>query len=650
MGILNIGTQALQANLMALQTIGNNIANVNTPGYSRETTVLQAVPGQYTGGGYVGQGVAVQTIQRNYDTFLGTQATLASSVSASDTARSNQMQSLEGLFSGGTSDVGQSISTMLNSFSDVASAPADLTSRTVALTNANETAARIRELSTNIDDLQSGVKQQVAQDITNINTIANNIAQVNADIARAQGAGQPPNSLLDQRDQLIANLNKLVKTTQIPASDGTVSVFVGGSQALVLGTKVSPLAATTDAYSDPTKSALAINQSGTLVPLDSTTLGGGELAGLLQFQNVDLNSARDMLGRLTVATTTAVNNQQALGLDMNGNPGTNLFSPTTFGTLNVLPASANTSGASLGLSISDVTKFEPSDYQVNFTSATTGSVTRLSDGVITAFPQTPATTAPILATVDGLNISLGATSPAPAAGDSFELKPFSTAASNVQTEFSTPRSLAVASPIAVSAGTTNQGSLTVSSLTAQNLATPIDNFSVNFSVTAGVATYNIVDNSTTPASTVVTGQPYVPGTAITYAPTGVAGFSLTLTGAPANNDTMTVAPNPYPSTDGGNATAIANLRDTPMFDGAALTDGYAAAIGQIGAVAQSASYSAQVSSGLASSAQSASSAVSGVNLDEEAANLLQYQQAYQASSKMIQIAQTIFTSLIQDLQ
>ena len=162
-------------------------------------------------------------------------------------------------------------------------------------------------------------------------------------------------------------------------------------------------------------------------------------------------------------------------------------------------------------------------------------------------------------------------------------------------------------------------------------------------------TYNIVDNTTSPASTVVSGQPYVPGQAITYAPPGVAGFSLTLTGAPANGDSMTVEPNPYTAQDGGNATAIMNLRDVPMFDGAALTDGYAAAIAQIGITSQSANYSAQVSTNLATNASSAATAVSGVNLDDEAAKLLQYQQAYQASSKMIQIAQTIFDSLITGL-
>ena len=343
-----------------------------------------------------------------------------------------------------------------------------------------------------------------------------------------------------------------------------------------------------------------------------------------------------------------MNNQHQLGLDMNGNPGGNLFTPTTFGTQNILPrTSGNTGTGTLGLSISDLTKFVPSDYQVDFSSATSGTINRISDGVVTAFPQTPPATAPALATVDGLNINL--TGGTPAAGDSYLIKPFNTSASNVQAEFSSPRSLAVASPIAVNAASTNQGSLTVSNLTAQNLATPSDNYSINFTVSGTGTTYDVVDTTTSPSTTVLSAQPYVPGQAISYAPPGVAGFSLTLTGSPSNGDSMTVGPNPYTAQDGGNATALMNLRDVPMFDGAALTDGYAAAIAQLGIRSQSANYSAQVSTNLATTASSASSAVSGVNLDEEAAKLLQYQQAYQASSKMIQIAQSIFESLIQGL-
>jgi flagellar hook-associated protein 1 FlgK len=236
---------------------------------------------------------------------------------------------------------------------------------------------------------------------------------------------------------------------------------------------------------------------------------------------------------------------------------------------------------------------------------------------------------------------------AAAAGDRFLIKPFSTAANAINSEFSSSRALAVASPVAVAAASTNSGSLTINSLIAKNFATPIDNYSIKFTVAAGVTTYDIVDNTT--ATTVAAAQPYVSGQAITYAPAGVAGWSLTLTGAPADQDSLIVKPNPYPSLSGGNATAMMDLRDKPMFDGANLTDGYAGLIAQLGIRSQSAQYTAQVSTNLASTAEKDRAGVSGVNLDEEAAKLLQYQQAYQASAKMIQISQSIFDTLIQGM-
>ena len=664
MGIMNIGVQALQANQMALTTAGNNIANVNTVGYSRQKVILQTVPGQFTGGGYIGKGVAVQTIQRNYSEFLTRQANIAGATSASDTTRSDYLKQLGDIFQGGTTGLGASINDMLNAFSDVASAPTDLTARTVVLTRVDETARRMRAASQNLDDLQNGITQSLKEKVNSINTLATNIAQVNEQISRAQGNGQPPNDLLDHRDELIHQLNQLVQTTTIPADDGTLTVFIGGSQSLVLGVDVAKLSIVKDDFGDPLQSKLAITRNGQTVPMDENVLGGGEVPGLLRFQNTDLVEGRNLLGRLTLAVTTSMNDQHKLGLDLDGNVGTDIFTPTTFGTANVMvpiaPAKLNTGTSSVTLSISDTTKFQASDYELNFTSSTGGTVTRRSDGIVTAFDfgtGVPAAdpTAPVPGTVvvDGVAITEAAPGSA-AAGDRILLKPFSTSASNVAREFASPRALAVSSPVAVTLSTSNHGTLAVGGIVAKTLATtagaPLDNFSINFSVAAGVVTYDIVDNTT--ATTVVSAAPFVSGQPIDYPNPSVAGtpgFTVTLSGLPANADSVTVKQNAYASLSGGNATAMMNLRDVAMFDGAALTDGYAGLISQIGIRAQSANYSATVSGTIATNAEKDRAGLSGVNLDEEAAKLLQYQQAYQASAKMIQIAQNIFDTLIQGL-
>jgi flagellar hook-associated protein 1 len=652
-GLLNVGTRALQANQTALQTAGNNIANVNTPGYSRQSVVVQTVQGQFSGGGYIGKGVEVVTIKRDLSTFLTTQAALAGATQAGDAARADKLKQLEGIFEGGANGLGAAVSEMMNAFSDVASAPTDLTARTVVLTRVDETAKRLNAASARIEDLQQNVAQELEQKVSAVNVLAKSIAAVNEQIARAQGSGQTPNDLLDQREQLVRDLNQYVRTTSIAADDGTVGIFLGGSQALVLGNTVAPLSVGTDDFSDPLKSKLMITRSGQSVPLDEQMLGGGELTGLLKFQNEDLVEGRNLLGRLTLAITTSVNNQHALGLDLDGNTGVNLFNQATFGPANVLPlSSGNSSAYSLNISISDVSQFAASDYEVNFRSPTDGTITRTSDGKPINFSYTAATGTFLFQTAadpqvgpytgtsfDGLSLSAPATTTV-ANGDRFLLKPFSTVAGNVSREFSSPRALAVASPVAASAGVTNTGSLVLGKLQAKQ-SDP--NLTATVTLTFnGAGTFDVAGTGTGNP----TGVSYTPGQAISY-----NGWSLTLQGAPKPGDTFTIQaqPNTYRNLNAGNADAMWELSSQATFDGAALTDGYASLIAQIGIRAQSANYAAEVSDSIASNLEKDRTSVSGVNLDEEAAKLLQYQQAYQASAKMIQIAQSIFDTLIQTL-
>lgn len=637
-GLLSVGTRALQANQVALQTAGNNIANVNTPGYSRQTVVLQTVEGQFTGGGYIGKGVELQTIQRNYSAFLTRQSTLASATLAADSTRVDKLTQLEDIFGGGSNGLGAAISDMLNAFSDVASAPTDLTARTVVLTQVDETAARMRASSQRLDELQQGVTQELTQDVSTINSLAKNIASVNELIARAQGSGQPPNDLLDRRDQLVRDLNQYVQTTSIAADDGSVNIFIGGSQPLVMGSTASTVSLVADDFGIP-QQKLAINRNGQSITLDENTLGGGEVSGLLRFQNSDLAEGRNLLGRLTLAVTSAMNDQHKLGVDLDGNVGGNLFTAIDISN-NVSPATANAGTAALTLSISDASQFVASDYEVSFSSATTGSITRRSDGVVVTFPQTPST-APFLATLDGLNIAMP--SGTPSAGDRFLIKPFNTSASDIRSEFSSARALAVASPVAGRMGSANTGTLQLSSLAAHT--NPPTNVPVLITFTGS----NTYTRSDVAGSFAYTSGQAIEGTVPATAP--LSEWTLTLQGAPKAGDTFTVEAQSAANRNlnAGNASAMMNLRDLQLFDGAALTDGYAGLIAQIGLLAQSATSAAEISSTLATNVERDRSAVAGVNLDEEAAKLLQFQQAYQASAKMIQIAQGIFDTLIQSM-
>jgi flagellar hook-associated protein 1 FlgK len=385
---------------------------------------------------------------------------------------------------------------------------------------------------------------------------------------------------------------------------------------------------------------------------------------------------RNLLGRLTLAITTAMNDQHKLGLDLDGNVGGNLFTPTNLNTSNNVrspkaPTTPNSLGAgTLTLAVSDATKFVASDYEVSFSSATAGTVTRRSDGASTAFQFTPGTPVPPatagsftffnsvtavydLPAIDGLQLGAPSTG-APIAGDRFLIRPFATSASEIQVEFSTPRALAVASPVAGAMGTTNTGSLQLVSLLARTnppaVATIIPPATAPKPVTITFKPGNtyVRDDTGAAVYTYTSGQS-IEGSVPATIP--LSEWSLTLQGSPKDGDTFTVEAQPsnQRNLNGGNASALMNLRDVAMFDGSALTDGYASLMSQIGIRVQSANYSAEISSNIATNLEKDRTAISGVSLDEEAAKLLQYQQAYQASAKMIQVANSIFDTLIQSL-
>lgn len=640
MSLLNVGARALLANQVALQTAGNNIANVNTPGYSRQTVVLQTVQGQFTGGGYIGQGVDVQTILRNQSELLTRQSATAGSVQAGDIVRAERLRQLQEVFSGGATGLGAAINDMMNAFSDVVSAPTDITARTLVLTRIDETASRMRSAAERVDEIEYTVKEQLQSSITAINSLAGQIAAVNEQIARAKGNGQTPNDLLDNRDQLIREMNQYVQTTQIPADDGTVGLFVGGSQPLVLGTTPS-LVSVDDATQFPGSGQLKLffNRPGSpAIEVDENMLGGGSVSGLLRFNNTDLSESRNLLGRMAMAIGMTMNEQHKLGLTLDGQMGKDLFSiPTSMPGL--------TNGAGVGtVNFTDPTKFAASDYEIRFTTGTAGQVVRLSDGKATAF-----TDAANLATLDIDGLTFNLTTPG-VPGDRMLFQPFNTAGANINALVYSPRDLAAANPINAAMGTTNGGTLQLAGLKATDtlVAPPIPG-GVTLTFTAGPPTTYAVNGSTTPPSGTA-GIPYTSGSTIT-----IDGWEIKLQGSPKTGDTVRVGNALDPqygdnyTRNAGNATALMNLRDVKMFDESTLADGYSGLMAQVGTRTQSATFAAELSTTIAANLERDRTAVSGVNLDEEAAKLIQYQQAYQASAKMLQIAQSIFDTLIQGL-
>ena len=657
MSLLNVGARALQANQVALQTTGHNIANVNTVGYSRQGVALEAMPGQNMGNGYIGQGVDVQSILRSHSDLLTRQATAASAVDASDAVRVDRLRQLQDVFSGGATGLGSAINDMMNAFSSVVGSPTDLTARNVVLTRMDETAKRMRGASERIEEIAAAVGEQAQGSLKNVNALAQSIAALNGQISQARGNGQPANDLLDQRDQLVRNLNQHIQTTQVAADDGSTTLFVGSSQPLVIGSTAAQLSAVSDGgtlrvyFQQP-------GGAGAAIELREDMLGGGDVAGLVKFQNSDLAEGRNLLGRMALGISEALNTQNRLGLTLDGTPGGNLFAPIALA--NALPGKGNTSSAQMGLTVSDPAKLQASGYSVAFTAATVGTVTRTSDGMVMAFANIAALESVLQG--EGLKLNNGANPPGIFAGaaakDTFALNPLQGAAAQLQALQFSPRQLAAANPVNAKMGTANDGTLQLAGLKATGQPTGLvlpppptlpatTGGGVTLTFNAGPPSQYTVTGSTTPASGTA-GLSYTPGQ-----PISIDGWEITLSGAPKTGDTVTVGNakdaqyGDWYTRDAGNAGALLALRDAKLFDGAALSDGFASAMAQVGTRTQSAQFAAALSSSMAANLERDRSAVSGVNLDEEAARLIQYQQAYQASAKMLQIAQTIFDNLLQ---
>lgn len=625
-GALNIATRALNANLSALQVIGNNIANVNTPGYSRQNVLLQSSGYQEFGNGFFGKGVEIATITRSHDAYLTREASLSKSVASADGLRLAKLQQLEDVFPTGSAGLGSAMNSMLNAWSDVASSPSNLTARVVVIARAEELAARMRNTAGQLDQQKQGAVLQAEGTVNTVNRLAQDLASVNQRIIETQGSANTPNDLFDQRDQLLSQLNQYIQTSTVPASDGTVSVFVGSSQPLVLGQTANKLAVTSDPI-DPSRKGLSFVQAGVTTPLDDKVLGGGELAGLMTFLHQDLPEMQNQLGRMALALASEMNTQHRLGVDLTGVAGADFFVPPAAAA--GLASPANTGNATASATVSDPTALRASDYELRIT-ATGADVIRLSDGQSTAFGSLPVT-------FDGLSLELP--TGAAAVGDRFVLRPYEAAARNLTMSLSAPDRLAAASPVLVTPAAGNASGLSVERLSAVSPSASLTNpVTISFQSNGS---YTVVD---TVAGTTSAGNPYIAGQ-----PINVNGWSLTLRGAPTAGDSFTVAGAPPGSTaqNAGNAGAMLALREQPTFEGVPLADGYTSLFSSLGTKVQSARFAADFTAQVATSTESARAGVSGVNLDEEAARLLQFQQSYQAAAKFLQIAQSTFDTLLQ---
>jgi len=658
--LLTIGSKAMSASYAALQVTGNNISNSNTVGYSRQSAMLETSVGQFSGSGYFGKGVDVSTVTRAHSDFLTREAATSRSMAAGDAARSEQLQRLEAVFPTGEAGIGYAAATAFNTFVDVANKPQDASARSVALARVGDLAALFRTANEQLNALQAGVTVDLKTAVTSVNGLTRQIADLNEQIASMQGNSHDPNDLLDKRDVAINELSKYLQVSTIAADDGSLSVFMNGGQRLVLGGQATTLAAVPDAY-DPAKVQLGITEAGQTRTLPPGFVTGGSVAGLLRFQNSDLPDARNLLGQMAAAISGRLNQQQALGLDL-GQPPASGSPLLSVGSPGVSPASTNAQAGgvavasyingsgvrvpSVSLTIVDSDALRASDYDLRSDPADpagTYRLTRLSDGTSQSVVSG--------AVVDGFRVDVA--TPLPVARDRFLLQPVARAISHIRRVLDDPAGLAAASPVTATVANANTGTAAVASLSAISPSlNPNLTAAITFTDDAGGYSYSLVDSTGALPTTSGT------GTWIAGQPVKLNGWSMELSGVPRSGDVIGVQKTAFPAGNNGNANALLALRDVPFVGqqtlaggviqpGDTVTDAYAAALAKVGVRVQSAKFSTDQSASIAADAKLAQSSATGVNLDEEAARLIQFQQSYQAAARMLQVAQSLFDTLLQ---
>ncbi|NTV88335.1 MAG: flagellar hook-associated protein FlgK [Burkholderiaceae bacterium] len=537
--MLGIGQSALSAAQAGLSTTGHNIANAATPGYSRQVVVQGAALPQNFGFGFMGQGTEVTTVKRIYSDYLGIQVQSAQTSKSGLDSYYAQIKQIDNMLADPASGLSPALQDFFSGVQEVASNPASIPARQAALSTAESLASRFQGLAGRLDEIGQGVNSQIQSSVSVINTYAQQIAGLNDAIARAQRAtGQPPNDLLDQRDQLILDLNKEIKTTVVKQGDGDYNVFIGNGQPLVVGVKTYTLA-NMASPTNPEKIEVAYQaNNGSLVIVGESGFVGGKLGGLIEFRSKSLEPAQNALGRVAIGLASTFNTQHQAGFDLNGVAGGAFFAVAS---PEVGSHGANTGSAVVSASISNVNALTTSDYHLQYDGANY-TLTRLSDNTATTFATLPQT-------VDGVDLNLA--SGAPAAGDSFLIRPTANGASGFGVSLTDPTQIAAAAQ--AGAVGDNRNALKLGAL----------------------QTANTLGNGTT------------------------------------------------------------------SYQGA-----YSQFVSQIGNKTRELEVTSSAAGKLLSEATLSLQNESGVNLDEEATNLLRYQQAYQAAAKVMQIASEMFDMLL----
>ncbi|UMZ13677.1 flagellar hook-associated protein FlgK [Pseudomonas sp. MPFS] len=685
MSLLNIGMSGLATSQSSLMTTGNNIANADTAGYSRQQTVQGTKASNQFGNVFIGTGATLADVRRVYNSYLDAQLRSATSRNSDVAAYQNQITPIDKLLSEADTGMTSALTKFFASVQNLNAKPTDEASRQLLLSDTQALSNRFNSVSSQLNAQNNSINGNLSNMANQVNNLAATVAQLNQKISElSTSGGGMPNDLLDQRNETVRQLSQFIKV-DVSERGSSLDLYLGTGQPLVLGNSANSLEVV-PGKSDPTRSTLQINLGSTSVDITTPPKGqdtGGEIGGLLRYRSEVLDPALNELGRVALVVADQMNSQMAQGIDKNGEFGGNLFNDINslklIGQRSIASTGNNSASGNFDVIIKDTGKLTTNDYTVTFTSATDYSVKR-SDGTDLGSFSTTTTPAPV---IDGFSLNLNGTA---VSGDSFKITPTRNASASIQTEMTDVKRLAIAAPLKAEIGAGIKSSLSIAS--QPSLVVPINNYDpaaklemqtalknagpikVVFNAPAnGSQGYDYFDSKGNKigSGTMVPGQtntlnlnikmvdasgnPVLDGSGVqkTFA------VKMDVAGAPNSGDNMTISLNGAGSSDNRNGLALAGLQSKQTVDtgsaskGMTLVDAYGKLIENVGSKASQARLDSAANGSILDNAKGARDSLSGVNLDDETGNLVKYQQYYTASSQIIKAAQTIFSTLISSL-
>ncbi len=624
---LDIAVTGLRAFQTALATTSNNIANASTPGYSRQEVNFSTLQPQGFGNGFIGTGTRVSNIQRVESEFLIEQLRTASTEAGRLNTISNLASRVDNLLADGDGSLAPSLQNFFNSVQDLAIDPSSSSARQVVLSSAESLVSRFSNIESQLEAINSDIKVGISENIQDLNAIATAIADLNSKIVEAQAStsgGQRPNDLLDQRDQLVLELSEIVAVQTLEQDDGSLSVFVGSGQSIVVGGNAQQLVAISDP-NDSANTRIAYQTfSGQADITNSIT--GGSISGLLEFKNEQLGSIRNELGRIATVLGGTFNEQHNVGQTLTGAIGTDFFAT---GPVEVVANTDNTGASTVTGTITDFTALTSSDYSLSYDGANY-TLTRLDDGTTTV-------SAAATFTVDGLQINVSAGA---AAGDRFLIRPTRLGASGIDVLISRTDDFAAASPVRTSANINNLGDANISAPQVLDITDPDLSDTVEIRFNTPATTYDVFN--VTDGATIASGVTYASGANIDF-----NGIRVQVEGPVEPGDVFTIERNSGSVSDNTNALALLALQTADTVSGTSnYQETYGGLVGKVGTLTRQAELNSNAQNRLLEDSIQAKESVSGVNLDEEAVNLTKFQQAYQAAAQVISTSDELFQTLL----